>query len=552
MPENTISEFIKFIKHLSFERQVAIQVILILSLAIFLSAALNTFIGLTILTYFFLGLAMITAVRTVIRNYRETKEKAEQSETKFSTLFSLSPDPVFIVEKNSGRIIDINEKAAKTYGYSREELIGMPNILVSAEPAKTKLATEFPQSHIPVRYHRKKNGEVFPAEITSAVIMLGGDEIIIANIRDISERKNHEQSLEKSETRLKLAVESANAGIWELDYPSRIIDYNNFYYQMLGYEITDISNNFDDLVRYIHPDDLRKLRMEVFNLASHPEQMFHCQVRCLTKEGSWKWVMTYGKVSLDGNGQISKVTGINIDIDQLMNMQAALEKANADKNLFLSILAHDLRGPFSSLLGFSDLLLRNIDKYDHSKILTQLSYINEISHNTYNLLEDLLLWSCSQSGSLKFEPVNVNLRNVFSGIIKSMEPAAFNKKITLRYSAGGNETVKADPEMLNTILRNLISNSVKFTPEGGEISISAQTTGKSTIISIADNGVGISEDDQHKLWNISKVFTLRGTNGEAGTGLGLILCKDFVRKHGGKIWVESTPGKGSRFNFTLS
>jgi signal transduction histidine kinase len=235
----------------------------------------------------------------------------------------------------------------------------------------------------------------------------------------------------------------------------------------------------------------------------------------------------------------------------LQESEAKYKQSNVDKNRFFSILSHDLRGPFSSLLGLSDMLLRNIDKYDLNNIRTHITCISEISHNTYNLLEDLLLWSGSQSGNLKFEPVRIKVSELFSGIVRTMSPSTGNKKIALKYSAGEYDYITGDTDMLNTVLRNLVSNSIKFTNVGGEILLTSQLQDGQILISVSDNGIGIPEKDQAKLWNITTTYSVRGTNGETGTGMGLILCKDFIEKHGGKIWVDSEAGIGSTFKIIL-
>lgn len=232
-------------------------------------------------------------------------------------------------------------------------------------------------------------------------------------------------------------------------------------------------------------------------------------------------------------------------------LERELSQLNEDKDRFMQILAHDLRNPFTVLLGLSDLLLANFREYDSEQIEMQLSMLSQTAHSTYNLLSDLLLWSRSQSGKLPFEPTKFNLIEICKEILVGKKNMFSAKKITIDCVETHPIYVLADLNMVKTILRNLISNAIKFTNSGGHIVIDTQIDMDNVIVSIFDNGVGISAQNQVKLWDIAESFVTEGTEHEQGTGLGLTLCREFVEKHGGKIWVESELGKGSNFRFTL-
>jgi signal transduction histidine kinase len=218
----------------------------------------------------------------------------------------------------------------------------------------------------------------------------------------------------------------------------------------------------------------------------------------------------------------------------------------------MSILAHDLKNPFNTILGFSDLLLANFRKYNADKIEQQLSILNKVSLQTYNLLGDLLLWSKSQSGKLPFEPVRIDFNQICTEIMTELAYFADSKRIKLINNSENKAFfLSADLNMLKTTLRNLIGNAIKFSYENGQVNISISESDSFALISIIDNGIGINAATQLKLWDLSMPHTTKGTNGETGTGLGLTLCKEFVEKHAGKIWVESESGKGSDFKFTI-
>lgn len=224
---------------------------------------------------------------------------------------------------------------------------------------------------------------------------------------------------------------------------------------------------------------------------------------------------------------------------------------NADKDRFISILAHDLKSPFTGLLGWSEVLLENLRTYDINKIEKLVIYIRRSAKSAYNLLEDLLLWARAQSDMLPFEPDELDLKEIFEILIEVFDPIASNKNISVNYSLTENIKVTADLNMLNTILRNLLSNAIKFSNRNGEINIKAERNSGHVTITVSDNGVGITEEALSGLFNITKNSSTPGTSGEKGTGLGLLLCQELVEKHGGKIWAESNPGNGSQFSFTI-
>lgn len=226
-------------------------------------------------------------------------------------------------------------------------------------------------------------------------------------------------------------------------------------------------------------------------------------------------------------------------------------KTNFDKDRFISILAHDLRSPFHNLLGLSGLLSKNIHKYDIDKIENLATNINKSAQSSFNLLDDLLNWARAQQGNIPFNPVNLSLTDICNDVLIILNPTANAKTIVINCLAEDNLNIFADIDMIKAVLRNLVSNAIKFTKNGGAININAEQTDSNVTILVSDNGIGIAPDDLKKLFDISEVLTTKGTAEETGTGLGLLLCKEFVEKHGGKIWVESEVGKGSDFKFTL-
>jgi two-component system, sensor histidine kinase and response regulator len=228
-----------------------------------------------------------------------------------------------------------------------------------------------------------------------------------------------------------------------------------------------------------------------------------------------------------------------------------LIQLNADKDVFLSILSHDLRSPLNALLNLSELLKNDFRKLNSDEIDKIAGQINKSARNTNLLLEDILMWARTQQGKIPFNPQVLSLREICNYTLETQNPAAISKNITINCTSAEEEQVFADIDMIKAIMRNLISNAIKFSDNLGIINISAERSDSEILISVSDNGIGVKPEDLPKLFDLSQIFTTNGTGNETGTGLGLMLVREFVTKHGGKVWAESEYGKGSRFNFTL-
>lgn len=228
-----------------------------------------------------------------------------------------------------------------------------------------------------------------------------------------------------------------------------------------------------------------------------------------------------------------------------------LAEAIATNNRFLKIVAHDLRNPFSTTIGILDLLIKNIDEWDQAEIKQCIIEASHSANKALILVENLLTWSMVQNIKKAFNPVKINLHDLVVSEIDRLSTAAFLKKITLDLSIDSGLHVTADFEMVKTIFRNLISNAIKYTLVHGHIHLTACEEKRAVKVEVIDDGVGMTQRTKEKLFKIDEFFSVPGTNNEQGTGLGLLFCKEFIELHGGKIWIESEPGKGSTFKFTL-
>lgn len=268
--------------------------------------------------------------------------------------------------------------------------------------------------------------------------------------------------------------------------------------------------------------------------------------------------ITFNKKTIEDTSFIEAFVGQAAIIIQKMKAEQNLRESelqlkelNATKDKFFSIIAHDLKSPFNSIIGFSNILVRDIEEKDFTRIKRYAGIIQDSSQQALDLLMNLLEWSRSQTGKVDFAPTNVEMGALTHNVVELLRHSADQKSISISTDLPNNSLIYADKAMIDSILRNTISNAIKFTHPGGKISISMLQNQSEWVISVQDNGIGIKKEAIDKLFRLDQSYSTVGTQNEKGTGLGLILCKEFVEKHGGRIWVESVPKQGSRFSFTI-
>ncbi len=243
---------------------------------------------------------------------------------------------------------------------------------------------------------------------------------------------------------------------------------------------------------------------------------------------------------------------LNTNLERKVEIRTQeLKELNATKDKFFSIIAHDLKNPFNTLLGFAELILSNIHKYDKKQIEEFVAIILKTSKNAYSLLENLLEWSRSQTGRLEMNPEIIKISELVDENVELLSNNDNRKNIEFINKIDKDTEAYADPNMIHTVFRNLLSNAVKYTNYNGKIRISSKSKGKFIEIIVSDSGIGIKKENIDKLFRIDTNFITKGTGDEVGTGLGLIICKEFVQKNRGEIRAISTFGKGSEFIFTL-
>ena len=370
------------------------------------------------------------------------------------------------------------------------------------------------------------------------------------------EMQNDELASAISETKLlaekyQNLYDSSPVSYYTLSIQGDIIELNLMGAQLLGKEYTNLKGS---KFGFFVSEETRP----VFNFFI--EKIFKdgvketCEVVLTGNKRQSVYVIITGIPNEKGDACLLTATDISDRImaeKSLVETDANLRKLLLNNDKLLSIIAHDLRSPFNGIIGFSNVLVEEINDLKHEEIKEYSQFINESARNTLTLLDNLLVWARTQAGLISFNRERLEQTSILGVITDVLKLNAAIKNISLNHLSIDGIMVFADRNMLETIIRNLISNAIKFTKTGGRIDIYAVQNADYVKVSIADNGVGMSEETCKKLFLVSSNMTSKGTVGEKGSGLGLLLCKEFVDKHGGKIWAESKEGLGSTFHFTI-
>ncbi len=351
--------------------------------------------------------------------------------------------------------------------------------------------------------------------------------------------------------------ERAPVGYITVSVRGKILETNLTAAQMLGMSRKSLFKQ--PLLSFIHKQDLETYffyRKQLFKSRSLGS-IQACELRMVKADGTVFWAFLEASVVEIADGSIvCRIVINNINErkkaeDKVRQINQQLQKALAERDKFFSIIAHDLRSPLVGFLVFIKMLTERIEKLSLEEIQRLAGDMKKSAENLYNLLENLLEWSVIQRGTAHFMPIFCCLEDMVKENINLMQPYAMPKNILFRYSVPKHLHVLADKSMLNMILRNLLSNAIKFSMNNGTVTVSATRKESMVLVSVEDQGMGMDQKTMSSLFALSQISSKKGTDGEKGTGLGLLLCKEYVTKHGGNIWAESSRDKGSVFHFTL-
>ena len=375
--------------------------------------------------------------------------------------------------------------------------------------------------------------------------------------------QNINDSLQKEKTKLQLLFDNMTSGFMLAEYKNDSLYFREGNSKLSEITKTDLTKRIGNRLKEnndLYPTDFYKALLNVaetgrsvsFNSTS-TDQTKEYKVNIYIPEPDFvaaiiNDITEETRVIRENRERAKQLRRLNIMLDDRNN---ELQKAIETKNKFISIIAHDLRNPLNAINGLSELLSRRLDPEIDARAVEMAKVLHQSAKGAYELLDNLLIWARTQQNTIQFAPETLNLHDVTHDTIDEIKVQAQRKHIMLINNTETDNTVWADKLMLQTIIRNIVSNAIKFTNEGGLIVIGSSQTADATEITIEDNGVGMTQDTKDKLMDAAEIRSTKGTSGETGTGMGLIITKEFIQRHKGKLVVESTIGKGSLFTITL-
>lgn len=507
---------------------------------------------------------ILLAIAHDISERIDAERKIKESEAKYRLLAENMLD--LVAQHNlDGTYSYLSPSVYNLLGYEPEELLGKnpynlfhPDDLerIRKESHERALSGDV-VTNIEYRIRRKDGEYIWFETNTKPILNDEGDVIKLqTHSQDISERKLAELRLNESLIDLKLAQEIAKVGNWQFDPKVGQPVWSDEVYRI--YE-RDPSLGTPSLDEYssIYEKDQFEIFINSYNAALQSGKSYSLKLKLVLKEKRIKYIRSIcNPVYKTSKGYFLRGTIQDITEEvtrelKLLEREEQLKEINATKDKLFSIISHDLKGPLSSIIGFSELIEHNYNNYSEEKIKRFNNLIYKSSKSISDILENLLIWSRSQRNKLMFEPEKLNLFFLVEKTIDLEQGFAERKKVIIKNKIKGHYEVFADENMLLTILRNLLSNAIKFSHEGGKIIMNATKLSNMLKISVQDFGVGIEDERAKQMFKLADVESTKGTAGEEGTGLGLTICKEFVERHGGKIWMESNIGKGATFYFTL-
>ncbi|MDP3148357.1 MAG: PAS domain S-box protein [Ignavibacteria bacterium] len=486
---------------------------------------------------------------------RHAEEKLRESETKTRTILESISTGIMIIDPETHTIVDVNAEAIRLIGEPKENIVSSVchQFICPAEIDKCPVTDLRQLIDNSERILIGKEGIRIPILKSVKKINWGGRMLLLENFTVITERKRAEEKLKSSEEQYRTLFENVPIGIGVSDLKGKLITFNDAMLKPGGYSrdeiisIESVENLYYDLAD----------RERVISLIKEKGFVHQFPIQFKRKDGSpYDTLLTLSIIHFKNQPMIQALVE---DITERKKAEMIIEKTNkelinlnAEKDKFFSIIAHDLRSPFHGFLSMTEMMADSREEISQADLVEYSKKLNRAANNLYKLLENLLAWAQVKNGSIDFAPINFDLSMIVFQNIDTLNQQAQQKGITIINEIEHGQKVYADEKMVGSVLRNLLSNAVKFTKKDGIITLKANAASNDMIeIAVEDTGIGISERLVNKLFKLDEKVGRKGTEGESSTGLGLLLCKEFVEKHGGKIWVESEEGKGSTFTFSL-
>lgn len=495
-------------------------------------------------------------VSSVIRRKR-IEQSYKESERLYKLISTNSYDLICLHDPD-GTYRFVSPSAEKITGYHPTELLGKsPYKFFHEDDLKRiqeshKVALEnSPYQSMQYRF-KKKNGEYIWLDTATQPITNDDGEVVNLQTtsRDITKRK-------RLEILFSQAQEMAHVGGWELELGSDKLTCTDEVYRIHEKPIGEDFYRKEALQYY--PDEAKEKIEEAMEYTIETGKKYDVAVPFITAKGNHKWVRAIGQ-ALFADGKAYKLRGTFQDITQYKEYELKIKEQNqqlkevtATRDKLYSIIGHDLKNTFFGLFGLISMMKENTETKDQTveELMEHYDLLQTSTKQAYQLLENLLEWVKMQRHGISFVPKEADITELIRECIKVHEVVAINKKIAIKTELRDCPPVSCDPEMIKTVIRNLISNAVKFSQSGSEVHVSAFPTEKNIIINVKDSGIGMPENVRESLFDPANRPKRHGTNSERGTGLGLLLCKEFIDLHGGTIDVSSIEGEGSEFRLKL-
>jgi PAS domain S-box-containing protein len=511
-------------------------------------------------------------VLTIVRDitvHKKAEDALEKEQFLINALMNNLADYVYLKDIE-GRFIRINKSHSQILGLdSPDQAIGKTDFdFLPKEHSHSQQAYNDEMDVIRTGKTLNKEEEILLKDNTKIWVLAtklplrnrDGNIIGVFGIsRDITEQKKLENALLVKQLLLEGIIGNIPDQIYYKDRNSKFVLCNTPVALLAGCSSEkDLigKSDFD-----FHPHDMAEQYFkDEQTLMEKGEKFLDHEEQILNKKtGELRWNLSSKVPVKDADGKVIGLAGINRDIterkkaeEEIKLKNELLQTINTEKDKFFSIIAHDLKGPLSAFLGVTQILVEEIQNMSFEEIKEITISMKESASNIYVLLENLLEWSRLKRGLLDFSPEKVDVKRLTIACIEVLKESARKKNIIIDYSFPDDIEFYADSHMMETVIRNLVSNAIKFTHVGGKVIIKADKKSDRAIeFKVIDSGIGMTPDLMNKLFLLNEKTNRKGTEGEPSTGLGLLLCKEFIMKHNGKIWVESEVGKGSTFTFII-
>lgn len=523
----------------------------------------------------------------------EAVEEIQYNEKRIRSLLKAIPDMMFVFSKD-GVILDYNLTDSKSLLMPPEYFLDkhitkvLPEALSTQLEEKLRLVFDTGQPQF-YEYELELDGNLSYFE--SRLVLLNG-ESALSIVRNITEQHFAKEELSQSEARYKFITENIADVVWIVDMViNRFVYVSPSMLKLKGFTPEEIMSKLatETFTESTNAYKKKHIPERVKKFFENPDEpiIYYDEFEELCKDGSTIWIEASSYFSINPHDGHLEIIGTSRNIDERRKAEEELRKTlelfksvnedlektlfeknklieeieiserklretNAQKDKLFSIISHDLRSPFHGLLGITQMLAENVSDFSEEELPAVMGNLYSTTQNVFRLLQNLLEWSRFEHGLITFEPKELFLKELLINNLLFFETIAAQKKIKIVNLAENDFKVEADKDMINSILRNLLSNAIKFTKRGGEVKICAEDYSDAEIkVTVEDNGIGIAPSIIDYIFSIEKKFSCAGTEGEPSSGLGLVICKEFVEKHNCKIWVDSQEHKGSKFYFTL-